>query len=106
MQEGVNDWVGTTGRIPTSLTMRGLLPPTPSGTPPGGASRRSACPIAWRGRATSRKIPTGGKELRKGCSGNGASHDLVGCRWQVMTYNVRNWDDGADWEQRKSLLAQ
>eukprot|EP00976_Prorocentrum_cordatum_P020401 414546-Prorocentrum_minimum.AAC.1 len=35
--------------------MRGLLPPTPSGTPPGGASRRSACPIAWRGRATSRK---------------------------------------------------
>eukprot|EP00976_Prorocentrum_cordatum_P055040 1110266-Prorocentrum_minimum.AAC.3 len=38
--------------------MRGLLPPTPSGTPPGGgAARRSACPIAWRGRATSRKIP-------------------------------------------------
>eukprot|EP00959_Pyramimonas_sp_CCMP1952_P260776 5452653-Pyramimonas_sp.AAC.1 len=37
--------------------MRGLLPPTPSGTPPGGRSpsRRSACPIAWRGRATSRK---------------------------------------------------
>eukprot|EP00976_Prorocentrum_cordatum_P031372 638123-Prorocentrum_minimum.AAC.5 len=32
--------------------MRGLLPPTPSGTPPG--TRRSACPIAWRGRATSR----------------------------------------------------
>eukprot|EP00976_Prorocentrum_cordatum_P039052 794250-Prorocentrum_minimum.AAC.1 len=37
--------------------MRGLLPPTPSGTPPGGVpSRRSACPIAWRGRATSRKV--------------------------------------------------
>eukprot|EP00959_Pyramimonas_sp_CCMP1952_P113172 2365465-Pyramimonas_sp.AAC.1 len=36
--------------------MRGLLPPTPLGPPPGGeASRRSACPIAWRGRATSRK---------------------------------------------------
>eukprot|EP00976_Prorocentrum_cordatum_P009188 183724-Prorocentrum_minimum.AAC.1 len=37
--------------------MRGLLPPTPLGTPPGGArlarSRRSARPIAWRGRATS-----------------------------------------------------
>eukprot|EP00976_Prorocentrum_cordatum_P108912 1194929-Prorocentrum_minimum.AAC.1 len=30
--------------------MRGLLPPTPSGTPPG----LSDAPIAWRGRATSR----------------------------------------------------
>eukprot|EP00959_Pyramimonas_sp_CCMP1952_P224933 4703492-Pyramimonas_sp.AAC.1 len=49
-----------------SLTMRGLLPPTPLGLPPGGSktlkpSRRSACPIAWRGRATSRNAYVGSR---------------------------------------------
>eukprot|EP00959_Pyramimonas_sp_CCMP1952_P092475 1935337-Pyramimonas_sp.AAC.1 len=49
--------------------MRGLLPPTPLGTPPGGfgsrlGTRRSARPIAWRGRATSRNLKGKVKVLR------------------------------------------